>query len=188
MKLDLPLFSIAVVGCPRTPIEYLAEVVQLEHPANSNMKLPEGQTNAIRAQVWGKSCDMVLKRAQWLRNAVTRAAALKDAEAAVRMRRVECVRRILAPKRTLLMKELLEKAEYPDAKVADEIATGFKLYGWLNPSGVFLPRKPPLLHELLCIGRGLLGSHIEGDRGGYAPWPLRPGLVSRMSWWPPDLR
>lgn len=56
--------------------------------------------------------------------------------------------RVLKGKRRLcLFRKLLLDSEHPDAKIADKMALGFPLCGWLPSSEVFPPKmRPPVLH------------------------------------------
>eukprot|EP00435_Cladocopium_sp_Y103_P003371 s675_g1.t1 len=47
------------------------------------------------------------------------------------------IRAVLNNKRVKLFGRLLQEFSYPDAKIADEMASGFPLCGWLPASGVF---------------------------------------------------
>ena len=47
---------------------------------------------------------------------------------------------VLKGKRLCLFRKLLLDSEYPDAKIADEMALGFPLCGWLPSSEVSLQR------------------------------------------------
>ena len=51
------------------------------------------------------------------------------------------VARINAKKRTLLLKHVLQTVGYQDTAIADELAAGFPLFGWL-PESMELPRHP----------------------------------------------
>ena len=51
------------------------------------------------------------------------------------------VARINSKKRTLLLKHVLQTVGYQDTAIADELAAGFPLFGWL-PESMELPRHP----------------------------------------------
>ena len=65
------------------------------------------------------------------------------------------VQHIMSRKRLLLLQALLRRSQYPDEKIAMDMASGFPLYGWMAVSSVF-PKKvrPPTLHESVLKAMG----------------------------------
>lgn len=75
---------------------------------------------------------------------------------------------LLAGKRLLLWREILEELEYPDVAVIDDIVAGFPLTGWAPKTKVFEPRvKKPKLNvpELLRMSKGLNNAVIKSLEG-----------------------
>ena len=62
---------------------------------------------------------------------------LRDEETAIREKMDLHVQQVLAGKRIAVFKKLLMDIEHPDTKIADEMAGGFPLCGWLPSSGAF---------------------------------------------------
>lgn len=49
----------------------------------------------------------------------------------------EVVKAVNSKKRLCLMDELLHAVNHPDQKIVDDLEKGFKLTGWIEPSGLF---------------------------------------------------
>ena len=86
-------------------------------------------------------------------------AELKQEEADIKDGMPEHVRQVLASKRIAVFKKLLCDMDYPDAKIADELACGFPLCGWLPASNVFPSR--------------VRAEHLRFTRGIFARWKSR---------------
>jgi hypothetical protein len=72
---------------------------------------------------------------------------LRSDEEALHAGMPEHLQRVLKGKRICLFRSLLLDSGYPDAKIADELAQGFPLCGWLPASDIFPSKmRPPQLH------------------------------------------
>ena len=68
------------------------------------------------------------------------------------------LKEVLAGKRLLLFKEILEELNYPDKTLVDEICAGFTLSGWQARSNVFpssLKRPAQSLESACKVAKGL---------------------------------
>ena len=68
------------------------------------------------------------------------------------------LKEVLAGKRLLLFKEILEELNYPDKTLVDEICAGFTLSGWQSRSNVFpssLKRPAQSLESACKVAKGL---------------------------------
>ena len=95
-------------------------------------------------------CGLAFRKAQcdFSAKLVHLCSELSDEELALKCRMDSHVRRVLQNKRVVLFKRFLDDLQYPESKVADEMAEGFPLCGWLPSSGVFPTRiRPPEIHE-----------------------------------------
>lgn len=80
------------------------------------------------------------QRVDFFKRWTARAKELNTAEDELRSRMPEHVRKVLGPKRLILFGEILRDLEYPDVKLIEDIASGFRLSGYMTNSGVFRAR------------------------------------------------
>ena len=71
-----------------------------------------------------------------------RALDLKDAEEEKSKHLPECITKVNKGKRTLLMKELLQRFQYPDINVADCMLEGFPMMDLAGSNDVFGKKHP----------------------------------------------
>ena len=77
--------------------------------------------------------------------------ALKAEEIAIKEKMDSHVQQVLAGKRIAVFKKLLLDIEHPDSKIADEMAEGFPLCGWLPSSGAFPTKlRAPEILRISC--------------------------------------
>lgn len=133
----------AVLGIPRDPLDYLAEVCKLVHPVVQQMRVPEVITLSMKRS----AAQVAELRAKWAKQALDTIRELADAEKELHNKLPAHAQKILKRKRLLFFKRQLELIDYPDAKIADEMVEGHPLFGWLAASNVFPPfLRPPQIH------------------------------------------
>ena len=111
------------------------------------LRVGDGLEQAIQAHVNNHGlgfrriqCEFANKLLQWRKT-------FSDKERDLHLPMPVHLRRVLAKKRVLVFKQALEDIDYPDVKVADEMAGGFPLRAWLPASGVFPGQvRVPSLH------------------------------------------
>ena len=135
----------AIIGFPREPWVFVQEALNLIHPTLQSMRLQGCVAGAIEAQMdpvaLRKNRILFMKKLIDMRNH------WRTDERKLHDQMEPHLKRVLDTKNILMFKELLRTMNYPDDKLADELAAGFPLYGWLPPSGVFPGHvKPPELH------------------------------------------
>ena len=129
--------TLATIGIPREPLEFLQEACKLIHPTEMAMQVGNLLMDNIKA--YNDATGLKFRRTQcaFAKRLVAMCTDLKDKEAECKQRMEPHVRRILDGKRTVLFKQLLEEISYPDMKVATEMTCGFPLCGWLPTSDIF---------------------------------------------------
>ena len=127
----------AMIGIPREPMEFLREACKLTHPTEMAMSVSQLLIDNINA--YSDSMGLAFRRKQcnFAKQLVQLCSELQDVEKACKEGMRPHVREVLRNKRLKLFGYLLETFAYPDAKIAEEMANGFPLCGWLPASGVF---------------------------------------------------
>ena len=126
-------------GIPFSPEMFIEEAVKRGHPKAFSKLMPEILERAIWEN-FGQGSDasrLALDRASWFQRWTHRARELASQEEELKNRLPEHLKRILAPKRLMLWKEILAEIKYPDMEVFDELVNGTDLVGEVLPCGVF---------------------------------------------------
>ena len=129
------------VACPKDPVQHMHSMSGVQRPANMLPPLGRFLEEAVDFVATCPTHDALSFWAERLRSLLQLAE-----EFAPRQRQLlaSCdarVARINAKKRTLLLKHVLQTLGYQDTAIADELAAGFPLFGWL-PESMELPRHP----------------------------------------------
>ena len=139
--------SMAIMGLPREPEQYVREACRLTHPMNFDARLSKELNNALRVQINEGAMELRKTRIHSSQCILKLAAELALEEKRMHDEWPAHIRRIMKNKRVLLFKRLLEDIGYGDSKVADEMMVGFPLNGWLPESKVFPPHlRLPEIH------------------------------------------
>ena len=132
-----------VLGIPRSPWEYLNEVCKLIHPVLQHLRLPKVLLDTMAI----KSHKLQSLRASWAKAAVEEIQSLRDDERSLHGKMAPHANKILRKKNIIFFSNQMKAFDYPDAKVAYEMAEGFPLFGWLPASNVFPSMlRPPSIH------------------------------------------
>eukprot|EP00435_Cladocopium_sp_Y103_P021857 s2092_g5.t1 len=145
-KLGLPCH--AMVGIPRTPDDFLKEACKLTHP--TAMAMTVGDVMLRNIDLYNEETGLGFRKLQcnFAKQLLSMCEGLKMEERECRRKMDGHVEQVLGHKRIVLFKRLLEEISYPDVKIADEMAAGFPLCGWMPASGVFPTRiRPPEIPE-----------------------------------------
>ena len=124
-------------GVPFSPREFLAEAVKSGHPKAFGSIVPAVLRDAIALNFSGNGADLIKMRAAFFKRWANRATELQVQEADVKRKMPGHLKDILAPKRILVWKEMLEEVNYPDMGVVDEMVQGTQLTGIIPPTGIF---------------------------------------------------
>ena len=161
------------VGIPREPEDFVSRATECGHPRSSAVHLSKEVVRVLEENLCDNKCDSDLAavRVGFIKKWTKRAVELKQQEASLKDSMPEYLSTLLRPKKLLLLKEMLEELEYPDAKLVDDICKGFRLSGWLETTGVFPPcvKRPQYdLGTLLLLAKGLNKSIISRVESGDA--------------------
>ena len=124
-------------GKPWTEEEFVLEAHRRGHPAHLYQALSDSMLQAIDTNVKMRPVDIVEHRAKWLRKWMSRAVELKGREEELHAKMPAERKLILARKRILLLREILEAEGYPDISICDDLAKGFPLVGLCGESEPF---------------------------------------------------
>eukprot|EP00435_Cladocopium_sp_Y103_P043140 s2541_g12.t1 len=115
-------------GVYRSGPEFVGAAVKAGHPIGKEVKVTS--CTQRRCEVSSKSLhELAVDRHQTLTHWLGRAKELASAEANLHLDLPDSLRHILAPKRLLLWKGMLEHYGYPDMSVFDEVISGTDLVG-----------------------------------------------------------
>ena len=141
-------------GIFRSPEMFVSEAVAKGHPVCFENFLPNPLAEAIKKAVTVPAKILNAERLAVLKDWVALAKSLQSEDQELHEKLAPHARKILAPKRILLWKALLQKYEYPDLGVVDEVCQGTKLTGPIAPAPVFERAFKPasLTEEELRLG------------------------------------
>eukprot|EP00435_Cladocopium_sp_Y103_P051887 s469_g16.t1 len=125
------------IGIPSEPDEFVARAFCAGHPRSLDVHVDEAMQDVVKLNLIDPPFILAKRRVQFIKKWTNRAAELKDEEAKLRETMPDHVRQVLGNKRLVLMREMLESLQYPDKKLVDDIAAGFKLSGYMTKSNVF---------------------------------------------------
>ena len=124
-------------GIFRSPEQFVLEAVAKGHPIRLQNFLPQVLADAVGKTIECSSKQLNAERLSVLREWVTLARSLRQEEKEIHQKISTHAQKILAPKRIALWKALLERYEYPDLGVVDELCVGTKLTGPIPPVPMF---------------------------------------------------
>ena len=131
------LQTIQVWGIPWTESEFVAKAVEQGHPRSFQALLPPVLDEALSCNADMSCAELSALRAKWFSKWVTRSSQLKEKELVLQEAMPEHLRKILEPKRLLLLAEILKEEDYPDQDAFSELALGTELTGQVPCTGVF---------------------------------------------------
>ena len=138
---------ISAWGIPRSPEEFVKAAIKAGHPCQMEAALPKALQQAIDRNASTSAEQLARSRALFFKKWLARAKELEPEEQKFKASLPEHVAAILAPKRLLLWKELLEHYQYPDQQVFQEVTEGIKLTGQTPATGIFPPTFKPALRQ-----------------------------------------
>eukprot|EP00435_Cladocopium_sp_Y103_P008352 s3129_g2.t1 len=151
-------FQVITVGVPREPMQFILDAVAAGHPKNAFARVSPLMREVLQEVFLGDALAVRQRRTSFLKKWLKRSLEFKSEEEATHAALPEHLKPILAKKRLLLWREILESRGCPDYKVIDEVMTGVPLTGWASQSGVFdTSVRPPdnSVEQLEGMARGL---------------------------------
>ena len=148
------------LGIPREPEDFIRDAVKKGHPRDIIATVPESIDKLIDDLIQGDQQQRFEKRASFMKRWLHRSLELKIEEQRLHEGLPAHLQKILAGKRLLLLREILESLGYPDVAIVDDICSGFKLTGMAPKTGVFDVdvRKPQLLRMAPGFNAAAVGS------------------------------
>ena len=124
-------------GIPFSPQEFVSEAAKSGHPKSFGSIVPGILRDAIALNFDGNGAELVKMRAEYFKHWMKRATELQADELDVKAGMPIHLKDILAPKRLLVWKEMLESVNYPDIEVVTEMIECTQLTGIIPPTGIF---------------------------------------------------
>ena len=128
---------------PISPCTYLQKLAGTKHPSQIDSSSWGWYSQAIEDMISKPQDEYMREQAQTLKSILDRAKELNNSE---RKRKHNCddvVKAINSKKRLCLLEELLSSIRHPDMDIVGDLEAGFRLTGWLNPSGLFTRQTTP---------------------------------------------
>ena len=122
---------------PISPKEYLDKLDGTKHPSQLNISAWGWYPQAIGELSKKKQDEYLRDQARMLASILSRAKELSSSELKRKMHSDEVVKTVNVKKRLCLLEELLRSIGHPDMRIVDDLDKGFRLTGWLEPSGLF---------------------------------------------------
>ena len=146
------------IGIPSDPIEFLKRAVKAGHPKGLESFVSELVKEAAIKNFHSPRHELAMQRVAFFKKWNGRAIELMKEEKLHKETLPKHCRDVLASKRLLLFKEILQSIDYPDTELISRMGQGFELSGWMHKSGVFLPgnRRPAFDKDTLKrLAKGL---------------------------------
>ena len=139
------------IGIPSTPGQFVERARQAGHPRGLDVHVDDAMQEVVKQNLVDPPYMLAKKRVQYMKKWTARAKELAVQEQQLRDKMPEHVRDVVGQKRLLLMGEMLEELGYPDDKLTSDIASGFRLSGYMTKSNVFRARskRPAMTMETL---------------------------------------
>ena len=128
------------------------------------MHVDEAMKEVIKMNLVDPPCDLAIKRVEYLKKWTSRAKELNGAEEKLRQQMPEHVRQVLGRKRLVLFGEMLANLGYPDERLVQDMAEGFRLSGYMHKSNVFRAKskRPTMsMQTLRKLGRTFNSNSVE---------------------------
>ena len=124
-------------GVYHTPDEFVRKAAQAGHPLSLETCLPEVLKQVLQSHKNQTSIARIKKRTVVMRDWVKRAETLRAQEHELKSRLDPHAKHILANKKILLRKSLLEEYKYPDMALVNELLEGTSLTGETDTTGLW---------------------------------------------------
>ena len=161
---DDAMVEMCWIGVPSDPDDFVQRALRAGHPRGLDVHVDAAMASVVKANLVDPPFCLAKKRVEFMKKWTARAQDLKLEEEKFREKMPEHVRNVLGNKRLVLFKEILDDLNYPDTKLIDDIASGFKLSGYMTKSNVFRARsKRPAfsLETLRKLSRSFNSRNVE---------------------------
>ncbi|CAE7811218.1 unnamed protein product [Symbiodinium sp. CCMP2592] len=128
------------VGVPCEPEAFMQSAASFRHPSECDVELPADLEETLSAVSRMSCAELARRRCRFLHSILQRSHELSQREASLHSGLAPHAKAVLRGKRLLLLEELLSSLGHEDTRLVSDICSGFKLTGWLAPSGVMEPK------------------------------------------------
>ena len=152
------------IGVPSEPDRFVERALKAGHPRGLDVHIDDAMKSIIQMNLVDPPFDLAKRRVEYLKKWTSRAKELTSAEEQLRRGMPEHVREVLGRKRFVLFGEMLADLGYPDDKLVEDIASGFKVSGYMQKSNVFRSKsKRPVmsLEALRKLGKSFNARNAE---------------------------
>ena len=152
------------IGIPSEPRDFVTRAIAAGHPRSLDVHVDETMQKVVKLNLIDPPFVLAKKRVEYLKKWTARAKETVAQEEELRNSMPDHVRQVLGQKRLFLFAEMLKDLDYPDDKLIDDIAAGFRLSGYMTRSNVFRARskRPTMSVETLRkLGRTFNANSIE---------------------------
>ena len=125
------------IGVPSEPAYFVERALKAGHPRGLDVHIDDAMRDVVKWNLLDPPYMLAKKRVDFFKKWTARAKELAAAEDALRQQMPEHVRTVLGQKRLVLFGEMLSDLKYPDEKLVEDIAAGFRLSGYMTKSHVF---------------------------------------------------
>ena len=174
------------IGIPSEPRDFVTRAIAAGHPRSLDVHVDETMQKVVKLNLIDPPFVLAKKRVEYLKKWTARAKETVAQEEELRNSMPDHVRQVLGQKRLFLFAEMLKDLDYPDDKLIDDIAAGFRLSGYMTRSNVFRagPSDPPCQWKLYGSwgGRSMqtASNHSVGGRSRSLKRPLGKRLKQSL--------
>ena len=135
------------VGISMEPGAHIARALQLLHPMDSTIVLPDPLKKALFNMITKEPAEIARERLEMLKLYRDRAADLREAESELHKKLPAHVQGVIKGKRLLLFEERLKANSFPDMQVMRDFVEGVDLVGEEPFSELFKEKPQPTSHN-----------------------------------------
>ena len=125
------------VGTLRGPMDFVERAIEAGHPKDLRRHVDQALHEVILDNFHRAPHLLAQKRIDFVKKYTDVAKACKAEELKLRLKMPDHLRKLLLGKRLVLFGKMLADLDYPDCELVNDIATGFKLSGWMPDSNIF---------------------------------------------------
>ena len=151
---------VAYFGVYRTGMQFVGAAVKAGHPVGRSARLPGPLHEAVQCVATVPIGELAKRRHAALAYWLERGRSLCGDESALHASLPKSLQQILAPKRLLLWKEMLQHYGYPDCEVFDEVIAGIDLAGPVAAVPAFDPCFKPAKLSLSELAQTAKASRV----------------------------
>ena len=136
--------AVVWIGAPREPHDFVKQAAMAGRPKKFMDESPGPQVAVMIDNLLDPCWQRDNLGLSLLKKWEDRKNGFEHAEFETKKNLDSQVAKIIAPKQTILLEQLLREYEFPDKDLVSDIRKGLKLTGWLQNTGFFVPDvRPP---------------------------------------------